>query len=107
MVNGYSGSGSGELAMELGIKGHAITLSSGSASGNDVMGYALRMLRDDDADVMVTGGAEAPIPPLVWGAFCQARGMAANTEQAGTAMKPFDIARSGFVLGEGAGFVVM
>jgi 3-oxoacyl-[acyl-carrier-protein] synthase II len=107
MVNGYSGSGSGELAMELGIKGHAITLSSGSASGNDVMGYALSMLRDDEADVMIAGGAEAPIQPLVWGAFCQSRVMAANTEQPGAAMKPFDIARCGFVLGEGAGFVVM
>lgn len=107
MVNGYSGSGSGELAMELGIKGHAITLSSGSASGNDVMGYALSMIRDDEADVMVAGGAEAPIQPLVWGAFCQSRVMAANSEQPGAAMKPFDIARSGFVLGEGAGFVVM
>lgn len=41
MINGYSGGGSGEIAIELGIKGHAITLSSGSASGNDVMGYAL------------------------------------------------------------------
>ncbi len=107
MVNGYSGSGSGELAMELGIKGHAITLSSGSASGNDVMGYALSMIRDDEADIMVAGGSEAPIQPLVWGAFCQSRVMAANSEQPGAAMKPFDIARSGFVLGEGAGFVVM
>ncbi len=107
MVNGYSGSGSGELAMELGIKGHAITVSSGSASGNDVMGYALSMLKDDEADVMVAGGAEAPIQPLVWGAFCQSRVMAANAGNPETAMKPFDIARSGFVLGEGAGFVVM
>jgi 3-oxoacyl-[acyl-carrier-protein] synthase II len=107
MVNGYSGSGSGELAMELGIKGHAITLSSGSASGNDVMGYALSMIRDDEADVMIAGGAEAPIQPLVWGAFCQSHVMATNTEQPQAAMKPFDIARSGFVLGEGAGFVIM
>ena len=107
MVNGYSGSGSGELAMDLGIKGHAITLSSGSASGNDVMGYALSMLRDGEADVMVAGGAEAPIQPLVWGAFCQSRVMAVNRDDPAHAMKPFDVARSGFVLGEGAGFVVM
>jgi 3-oxoacyl-[acyl-carrier-protein] synthase II len=106
MVNGYSGSGSGEIAMELGIKGHAITISSGSASGNDVMGYALSMIRDDEADVMIAGGAEAPIQPLVWGAFCQSRVMATGNPP-GSAMKPFDISRSGFVLGEGAGFVVM
>jgi 3-oxoacyl-[acyl-carrier-protein] synthase II len=107
MVNGYSGSGSGELAMELGIKGHAITLSTGSASGNDVMGYALSMIRDDEADVMIAGGAEAPIQPLVWGAFCQSRVMAADTNPPGASMKPFDINRCGFILGEGAGFVVM
>ena len=107
MVNGYSGSGSGELALELGIKGHAITLSSGSASGNDVMGYALSMIRDDEADVMVAGGAEAPIQPLVWGAFCQSRVMVLDGHPPGSAMRPFDIARTGFVLGEGAGFVVM
>jgi 3-oxoacyl-[acyl-carrier-protein] synthase II len=107
MVNGYSGSGSGELAMELGIRGHAITLSTGSASGNDVMGYALSMLRDDEADVMIAGGAEAPIQPLVWGAFCQSRVMATAANPPGAAMKPFDINRNGFVLGEGAGFVVM
>lgn len=107
MVNGYSGSGSSELAMELGIKGHAITLSSGSASGNDVMGYALTMLRNGEADVMIAGGAEAPLQPLVWGAFCQSRVMAINRDDPTNAMKPFDVARSGFVLGEGAGFVVM
>ena len=107
MVNGYSGSGSGELAIELGIKGHAITLSSGSASGNDVMGYALSMVRDDEVDVMVAGGAEAPIQPLVWGAFCQSKVMAPDAHPPGAAMKPFDATRAGFVLGEGAGFVVM
>jgi beta-ketoacyl-acyl-carrier-protein synthase II len=107
MINGYSGSGSGELAMELGVKGHAITLSSGSASGNDVMGYALSMIRDDEADVMIAGGAEAPIQPLVWGAFCQSKVMAAPTNPPGAAMKPFDVNRTGFILGEGAGFVVM
>jgi len=102
MLNGYTGGGSSEVATELGIKGHAVTLSSGSASGNDVMGYAAMMIRDDEADLMVVGGAEAPIQPLVWGAFCQSKVMTRAPE-----MKPFDVARSGFLLGEGAGFVVM
>lgn len=102
MLNGYTGGGSSEVATELGIKGHAVTLSSGSASGNDVMGYAAMMIREDEADVMVVGGAEAPIQPLVWGAFCQSKVMTRDP-----VMKPFDVARSGFLLGEGAGFVVM
>jgi len=107
MLNGYSGCGSGEVAAELGIKGHAVTLSSGSASGNDVMGYAAMMIREDEADLMVVGGAEAPIHPLIWGAFCQSRVMTRVTGDPAAAMKPFDVARGGFVLGEGAGFVVM
>ena len=107
MLNGYTGGGASEVAAELGIKGHAVTLSSGSASGNDVMGYAAMMIRDDEADVMVVGGAEAPIQPLVWGAFCQSRVMTRATGDPTAAMKPFDVDRSGFVLGEGAGFVVM
>ena len=107
MINGYSGGGSGEIAIELGIKGHAITLSSGSASGNDVMGYALTMIRSDEADVMIAGGAEAPIIPQIWGTFCQGKVMSTFLGEPREAMKPFDIARSGFVLGEGAAFVVM
>jgi 3-oxoacyl-[acyl-carrier-protein] synthase II len=107
MINGYSGGGSGEIAIELGVKGHAITLSSGSASGNDVMGYALGMIQNDEADVMIAGGAEAPILPQIWGTFCQGKVMTRNNDDPPSAMKPFDIARSGFVLGEGAGFLVM
>ena len=107
MLNGYTGGGSSEVATELGIKGHAVTLSSGSASGNDVMGYAAMMIRDDEADLMVVGGAEAPIQPLVWGAFCQSKVMTRATGDPAAAMKPFDVSRDGFVLGEGAGFVVM
>jgi 3-oxoacyl-[acyl-carrier-protein] synthase II len=71
------------------------------------MGYAAMMIREDEADVMVVGGAEAPIQPLVWGAFCQSKVMTRATGDPAAAMKPFDVARSGFVLGEGAGFVVM
>jgi 3-oxoacyl-[acyl-carrier-protein] synthase II len=107
MINGYSGGGSGEIALELGVKGHAITLSTGSASGNDVMGYALSMIRDDEFDVVIAGGAEAPILPQIWGTFCHGRVMSRHTGNPGEAMKPFDVARSGFVLGEGAGFVVL
>jgi 3-oxoacyl-[acyl-carrier-protein] synthase II len=107
MINGYSGGGSGEIAIELGIKGHAITLSSGSASGNDVMGYALSMIRSDESDVMIAGGAEAPIIPQIWGTFCQGKVMSTFQGDPREAMKPFDVARSGFVLGEGAAFVVM
>lgn len=107
LINGYSGAGAGEIALELGIRGHACTYSSGSASGNDVMGYALRMIQDDEVDVMVAGGAEAPILAPLWGAFCRTKVMTTRNETPATAMRPFDTTRDGFVLGEGAAFLVM
>jgi 3-oxoacyl-(acyl-carrier-protein) synthase len=71
------------------------------------MGYALRMIRDDEVDVMVAGGTEAPILAPLWGAFCRTRVMSTRNETPATAMRPFDAARDGFVLGEGAAFLVL
>ena len=70
LINGYSGAGSGEIARELNIHGHSITISSSSASGNDAIGYALAMIRNEEVDVMMAGGAEAPLVPHIWGALC-------------------------------------
>ena len=65
LINAYCGGGSGEIALELGIKGHAISYSTGSASGNDAVGYAFNMIRQDEVDIMLAGGTEAPLlPPL-------------------------------------------
>lgn len=107
MINGYSGGGSGEISLKIGAKGHAITLSTGSASGNDVMGYALGMIQNDEVDVMVAGGAEAPIIPSIWGTFCQGKVMSRFAGDPRQAMRPFDRARDGFVLGEGSAFLVL
>jgi 3-oxoacyl-[acyl-carrier-protein] synthase II len=107
LINGYCGAGSGEIAAELGIHGHAITCSSGSASGNDVMGYAAGLIRNDDVDVMIAGGAEAPILPPLWGAFCHAHVMTRNNNDPLRSMRPFDADRDGFLLGEGGAFVVL
>jgi 3-oxoacyl-[acyl-carrier-protein] synthase II len=107
LINAYSGGGSGEVALELGIKGHALTYSSGSASGNDVIGYALKMIRDDEVDVMVAGGTEAPLLAPLWGAFCLTRVMTSRNDAPKTSMRPFDKQRDGFLLGEGAAFLVM
>jgi 3-oxoacyl-[acyl-carrier-protein] synthase II len=107
MINGYAGGGSGEIALKLGVRGHAITMSTGSASGNDVMGYALGMIRNDEVDVMIAGGAEAPIIPSIWGTFCQGKVMTRAPGNPKQAMRPFDAERDGFVLGEGASFLVL
>lgn len=107
MMNGYAGVGSGEISLQIGARGHSITLCSGSASGNDVIGYALEMIRNDDVDVVVAGGAEAPIIPGIVGTFCRGRVLSRHEGEPAEAMRPFDVERDGFVLGEGAAFLVL
>jgi 3-oxoacyl-[acyl-carrier-protein] synthase II len=107
LINAHSGSGSGELALELGVRGHAISFSTGSASGNDVIGFGLRTIRSDEVDVMVVGGTEAPILAPLWGAFGFAKVMSGRASDSNPAMRPFDKSRDGFLLGEGSAFVVM
>jgi 3-oxoacyl-[acyl-carrier-protein] synthase II len=107
LINAYSGSGSGEIALELGIRGLAVSYSSGSASGNDVIGYATNLIRMDEVDVVVAGGTEAPLLAGLYGAFCLTRVMSARNDQPQEAMRPFDKSHDGFVLGEGAAFLVI
>jgi 3-oxoacyl-[acyl-carrier-protein] synthase II len=107
LINGYTGSGAGEIAQELNILGHAVTLSSGSASGNDSIGYALHMIRHEEVDVMVAGGAEAPLMSLVWAALDVGRVMSRRNDDPKKAMRPFDKSRDGILLGEGAAYIVM
>lgn len=107
LANGYSGAGSGEIACELGIRGHAITCSSGSASGNDAIGYALQMIMSEDVEVMVAGGSEATMFRNIWGGLAQAKVMTRHNEEPKKSMRPFDKTRDGMLLGEGAGFMVL
>jgi 3-oxoacyl-[acyl-carrier-protein] synthase II len=107
LINGYCGAGSGEVALAIGCKGHALTCCSGSASGNDAVGYALNMIRYDEADAMLAIGAEAPLLPQIWAAFCQGKVMTRHNESPPHAMRPFDRTRDGFVLGEGAACLIL
>ena len=107
LINAYCGGGSGEMALELGIKGHAVSYSSGSASANDAIGYAANMIRQDEVDVAVAGGTEAPLLAPLWGAFCLTKVMTLRNETPQQAMRPMDKSRDGFLLGEGAGFLVL
>ncbi len=107
LINGYNGGGSGEISNELGVTGHAITCSTGSASGNDAVGYGFNMVRNDQADVMIAGGTEAPLLAPLWGGFCQTKVMTSRNDAPKTSMRPFDKTRDGFLLGEGAAFLVL
>jgi 3-oxoacyl-[acyl-carrier-protein] synthase II len=107
MLSGYFGSGSAEIAQLIGCQGHAITCSSSSASGNDVIGYAVTMIQNEDVDVMITGGAEAPIVDTVYFGFAHSGAMTRWAGSPDEAMRPFDQRADGFVMGEGGAYLVL
>lgn len=107
MINGHFGSGSAEIALHLGFKGCAMSSSTSSSSGNDVLGAAHAAIQSDEADIMLAGGSEAPIIDTVWTGFCQMRAMSRRDGDPVRAMRPFDRESDGFVLGEGAAYLVL
>jgi len=107
VVNGYCGEGSSVLALELGLHGHAITYCSGCCSSNDAIGYALNMVQMDEVDVMIAGGADANLSLPTWAGFSALRVMSNYSDNPAKAMRPFDRNRDGFVLGEGAAYLVI
>jgi 3-oxoacyl-[acyl-carrier-protein] synthase II len=106
LVAAYCGEGSSTISLHLGIQGHAVTYCSGCASGNDAIGHGLRLIRGDEVDVAVAGGADETMEMLHIG-FCRLRAMTEQTGKPGEAMRPFDRTRDGFLLGEGSAFFVL
>jgi 3-oxoacyl-[acyl-carrier-protein] synthase II len=103
MPNGAAG----WISMEFGAHAGAHTLVSACASGAEAIGYAIDMIRSGRADVVLTGGTEAAIMPLNIGAFAVMRAMSTRNDDPERASRPFDKGRDGFVLGEGAGMLVL
>jgi len=97
----------GEIAIEYGFSGPNYAVTSACSSANHAMGDALNMLRNGYADVMISGGAEAVITPLGLAGFCNMRAVSQANEEPTKASKPFDANRDGFVMGEGAGIIVL
>jgi len=103
----FGGSASCNIAIELGAQGPNSTNSMSCASGAIAVGDAFRQVRDGYADVMIAGGAEAPLSPLCFGAFALIRAMSTNNDDPEHASRPFDRHRDGFVMGEGGASVVL
>jgi 3-oxoacyl-[acyl-carrier-protein] synthase II len=103
MPNGAAG----WISMELGARAGAHALVSACASGAEAIGYGIDMIRSGRADVVVAGGTEAAIMPLNIGAFAVMRAMSTRNDEPERASRPFDKGRDGFVLGEGAGVLVL
>ena len=97
----------GMISIKLGAKGPNYTTVSACASAAHAIGEAARKLQYGDADVMVTGGTEAAVTPVSVGGFAAARALAVRNDEPELASRPFDSDRNGFVLGEGAGALVL
>ena len=103
----FGGSAHSNIAIEFGFRGVGTTNSNSCASGTVAVGEALRYIRDGFADVMIAGGAEAPLSPLTFGAFAIIKTMSQSAGDPAQACRPFDAARDGFVMGEGAASLVI
>jgi 3-oxoacyl-[acyl-carrier-protein] synthase II len=98
----------GEIAIGLGLQGINYTVSAACSSANHAIGLALRHLQYGDADVILAGGTEAAITPLVVASFCQLRTLATRyNHEPARASRPFDADRCGFVIGEGAALLLL
>lgn len=98
---------SGQVAIRLGAKGPNSCAVTACATGNHCIGDAARLIQRNDADVMIAGGAEAAITPLGVAGFASAKALSFRNHEPTKASRPFDKDRDGFVLGEGAGVVVL
>jgi len=98
---------SGQVSIMHGFRGPNYAVVSACTTGLHSIGDAGRLIEYGDADVMIAGGAEATVSPLGIGGFCAARAMSTRNDDPGTASRPWDKDRDGFVLGEGAGVLVL
>lgn len=102
-----SNMGAGEVAIRLGLKGPNKSIVTACATGAQCIGDAVRLIRAGAADVIVCGGAEASITPYSMGGFCAMKAMSRRNDEPKRASRPFDMDRDGFVMGEGAGVLVL
>lgn len=103
----FAGAASCSIAIEFGFTGPNSTNAMSCASGTIAIGEGFRLIRDGTADVAITGGVEAPLAPLCFGAFSIIRAMSTRNDDPAHACRPFDRGRDGFIMGEGACVLVL
>ncbi|WP_344661836.1 beta-ketoacyl-[acyl-carrier-protein] synthase family protein [Catenulispora subtropica] len=96
-----------EVAGDLGAEGPAAVVSTGCTSGLDAIGYAVDLIREGSADLMIAGGTEAPIAPITAACFDAIHATTPRNDDPEHASRPFDRGRNGFVLGEGAAVLIL
>ncbi len=97
----------GNISIQYGLMGPNTSVATACASAGNALGDALRTIRADEADIIISGGTEAAITPMGLGGFCSLRALSQRNEEPTKASRPFDRDRDGFVLSEGAGIVVL
>ena len=97
----------GEVSIQLGAKGPNVCIVTACATSSHAIGEAFEIIKRGDADVCIAGGCEAGITPLGVAGFCAARALSTHNEEPQKASRPFDAERDGFVMGEGAGIVIV
>ncbi len=103
----FSGASTSHVSIEFGIKGHSNTIGGACSSSTDSVGYAFYAIKNNLADIMIAGGAEAPIVPLTFGGFCLIDALSKRNGDPTRASRPFDKERDGFVMAEGSGVLIL
>jgi 3-oxoacyl-[acyl-carrier-protein] synthase II len=98
---------SGDLSIKFGLRGPNLAIVTACTTGLHCIGAAARLIEYGDADVMIAGGSESTVSPLGLGGFASARALSSRNDDPATASRPWDRDRDGFVLGEGAGVMVL
>ncbi len=106
-VSLFSGAASSQISIALGIKGCGNSIGGACAAGTDAVGYAFDIIREGETDLVIAGGAEAPLAPLTFGAFCVIDALSKINGNPARASRPFDAERNGFVMSEGAAIMVL
>jgi len=97
----------GQTSITFGLQGPCSCVVTACATGTNAIGDAFKVIQRGDADVMVAGGTEAAISPIAMAGFCSMKAMSTSNDAPEKASRPFDKGRNGFVMGEGAGVVIM
>lgn len=97
----------GQIAIEFGVKGPNLSIETACAASSHAIGESFRLIREGISDAMITGGAEAVITPLALGGFCSMRALSTRNDAPEKASRPFDADRDGFIMGEGAGILIL
>jgi len=97
----------GQVSIRFGAKGPNLAVATACATGTHAIGESYRLIREGYADAMIAGGTEAVITPLAVGGFCAMKALSTRNDEPERASRPFDAERDGFVMGEGAGILIL